>query len=106
MGSIASIEVEELSERIAAACRACGVLRLELFGSAARQGLDETTHDVDLLIELEPPAGVAYADAYFDLKEALEEVFGRPVELLSLASLSNPHFLEAIAPDRRLLYAA
>ena len=49
---------------------------------------------------------MGYADAYFGLKEELERLFGRPVDLVSLASLSNPYFIREIEASRRLLYAA
>lgn len=91
---------------IAALCRRFGVRRLELFGSAARPDFDPTASDVDLLVELEPPPGMGYADAYFGLKEELERHFGRPVDLVSLAALRNPYFIREIEASRRLLYAA
>lgn len=100
------LPVEIPRDRLEPICRRYGVRRLELFGSAARGDRDAAPRDVDLLIDLEPPPGVEYADAYFDLKAALEDLLGMPVELVSLASLRNPFFLEAIAADRRLLYAA
>jgi len=98
--------VEQRQSEIAALCRRFGVRRLELFGSAGRADFDPTASDVDLLVELEPPSGMGYADAYFGLKEELELLFARPVDLVSLASLSNPYFLREIEASRRLLYAA
>jgi hypothetical protein len=98
--------IEEKREQIEAACRKFGVERLELFGSASRGGFDPATSDLDFLVELEPPAGVGFADAFFGLQEELEQMFGRPVDLVSLRSLRNPYFLEGIATSRRLLYAA
>lgn len=99
-------EIEQRQFEIAALCRRFGVRRLELFGSAARPDFDERASDVDLLVELEPPAEMGYADAYFGLKEELERLFARPVDLVSLASLSNPYFIREIEASRRLLYAA
>ena len=98
--------VEQRQSEIAALCRRFGVRRLELFGSAARADFDPKSSDVDLLLELEPPPGLGYVDAYFGLKEELERLFGRPVDLVSLASLRNPYFIREIEASRRLLYAA
>ena len=56
-----------------------GVKRVALFGSAARDELD-TTSDVDVLVEFEGPATFA---AYMDLKFYLEDLLGRPVDLVT-----------------------
>ena len=45
-------------------------------------------------------------DAYFGLKEDLEALFGRPVDLVSTAALENPYFAESVASTSRELYAA
>lgn len=87
-------------------CRRYGVRRLELFGSATGEAFDATKSDLDFLVEIEPPPGLGYADAYFGLREALEALFERPVDLVSLRAVRNPYFLEGIASSRRLLYAA
>ncbi len=98
--------IEQELPEIERLCRRFGVRRLELFGSAARDDFDEATSDLDLLVELEPPSGMGYSDAYFGFREAVAARFRRPVDLVSLRSLRNPYFIEAIAPSRRLLYAA
>lgn len=87
-------------------CRQYGATRLELFGSATGPAFDEASSDLDFLVELDPPSGLGPADAWFGLKEALERLFGRPVDLVSLGAVRNPYFLEAIAGSRRVLYAA
>ena len=58
--------------------------RLAVFGSAERgTDFDPARSDVDLLYEFEPMSPDAYVDSYFDLKEALERLFDRPVDLVS-----------------------
>ena len=47
-------EIARRSEEIAALCRSHGVVRLEIFGSAARgTDFDPSTSDVDFLVEYE-----------------------------------------------------
>ena len=53
------------------------VASLAVFGSAARDQLQENS-DVDVLVRFRGPAHV---DRYFDLKFHLEELLGRPVDL-------------------------
>jgi hypothetical protein len=47
-----------------------------------------------------------HADAYFGLRESLEALFGRSVDLVMTRAIRHPYFLEAIEPTRTLLYAA
>jgi uncharacterized protein len=87
-------------------CRRYRVRRLELFGSAAADQFDPQRSDVDFLVEFEPLAEGQHADAYFGLREALEALLSRPVDLVMTRAIRNPYFLEAIEPTRTLLYAA
>jgi predicted nucleotidyltransferase len=72
------------------AIRRFGVRSLGLFGSAAR-GEDSTASDLDFLVEFEHPT----FDAYMDLKEFLENLFARPVDLV-LARTLKPRLREPI----------
>jgi uncharacterized protein len=47
-----------------------------------------------------------HADAYFGLRESLELLLSRPIDLEMTKAIRNPYFLEAIEPARTLLYAA
>jgi predicted nucleotidyltransferase len=64
-----------------------GVRRLGLFGSFTR-GEPHAASDVDLLVEFEP--GRKSFDNYINLCFLLEELFERPVDLVTPESLS-PH---------------
>ncbi len=99
-------QVRARMPELTALCRRFGVRRLELFGSALRADFDPATSDLDFLLEIEPPTGLGYADAYFGLHEGLEQLFGRAVDLVSIGAVKNPHLLQAIERSRRSLYAA
>lgn len=86
-------------------CRRLGVRRLAVFGSAATSNFDPETSDVDFLVEFDDSVPSAF-DAYFGLKEELEILLGRPVDLVMPKSLENPHFAAAVERTRRELYAA
>jgi predicted nucleotidyltransferase len=98
--------VEAHRAEIKELCRHHGVRRLELFGSATSPGFDPNLSDVDFLVEFGELNDRPYADAYFGLAEALEALLGRPVDLVVTSAVTNPYFLEDIAPSRTLLYAA
>jgi len=87
-------------------CRRYRVRSLFLFGSAARGDFDPGRSDVDLLVEFEPMPAGGYADAYFGLREALEALFGRDVDLVTLTAVRNPYMKADIERTRTLLYAA
>ena len=56
-----------------------GAKHLSLFGSAARDEL-RAESDIDVLVEVERAATY---DGYFDLKEFLEQLLGRRVDLVT-----------------------
>jgi uncharacterized protein len=92
--------------QLAELCRRHHVRRLDVFGSAVRKDFDPASSDLDLLVEFEPLAPAQYAEAYFSFKEAVEALFGHPVDLITSSSVVNPYFLESLAASRELLYAA
>jgi hypothetical protein len=47
-----------------------------------------------------------YFDAYFALKEGLQQVLGRPVDVVVAASVRNPYFLRQLRSEAEPLYAA
>ncbi len=87
-------------------CKKYNVRRLEVFGSAVRNDYDPQRSDVDLLVKIEPQKTGSYFDDYFNLREGLESLLNRPVDLLSIDALDNPYFIERIANERETLYAA
>src|ERR1700758_3623052 len=75
-------DIGEKREALAAVCRRYGVARLEVFGSAARgAGFDPNRSGADFLVTFEPAARNDLA-AFADLKDALERLLGRPVDLV------------------------
>jgi len=76
-------------------CRRFGVQRLELFGSAV-EGCELPDSDLDFLVDFGSRPTPGYADAYFGLLEAHEELFKRPVDLVVASAIRNPYFLESV----------
>jgi len=97
--------IERHRDEVAALCRRAGARRLDAFGSAVRDDFDPATSDLDFLVEFDEVAPAGYAQAYFTLKEGLETLFGRPVDLVTGSSLANPYFRERITAERRNVYA-
>jgi predicted nucleotidyltransferase len=70
-----------------------GVRRLGLFGSVARSEATETS-DLDFLVDMEHKT----FDAYMDLKEFLEQLFGSKVDLVTKDAL-KPRLREPILKE-------
>ena len=87
-------------------CTRYGVRRLELFGSSATGGFDAGRSDLDFLVEFLPLEPGQHANAYFGLKEALEALFDRDVDLVMDSAVVNPYFREELDRTRTALYAA
>ncbi|MBR0653468.1 nucleotidyltransferase family protein [Plastoroseomonas arctica] len=87
-------------EALSDLCRRFGVETLDLFGSAATDRFDPLHSDVDLLVRFGPHAREhRYAEAFLSFHAALESLLGRPVDLLSEASIENPHLRAAIMAE-------
>jgi len=92
--------------RIAKLCRRYHVRRLDLFGSAARDDFDPGRSDVDFLVEFDESQGTPGLDAYLGLKGDLEKLLGRPVDLVTPETITNPYVRADIVRDRLTVYAA
>jgi predicted nucleotidyltransferase len=97
--------IEQRRSELIDLCRRSGARRLDVFGSAARGDFDPATSDLDFLVAFDDLPPSQYADAFFELKESLESLFGRPVDLLTEASLENPYFRERVYAERKPVYA-
>ncbi len=97
--------IEANREALAELCLRFHVDRLELFGSAATGDFREDS-DLNFLVEFRSVDSMTPADQYFGLLEALEELFGREIDLLTNRSLRNPYFISSVEKTRQLLYAA
>lgn len=98
--------VREQQAAVAEACRRYAVARLEIFGSAATGTFDPTRSDLDFLVALHPHQTLSRFEQYFGLREALQALFGCPVDLVMVDALRNPYFIDSVNATRQLLYAA
>lgn len=97
--------IEQHRDEIVALCKSIGARRLDAFGSAVRADFDLANSDLDFLVEFDDLPPAESADAYFSLRENLESLFGRSVDLITEGSLENPYFRDRIYAERKLVYA-
>jgi|SRR4051794_2947195 predicted nucleotidyltransferase len=85
--------------------RAAGVIALSLFGSVAR---DEATDksDIDIAVSLEDGimhSGLGYFGVMGHVKERLEEITGRSVDIVS-EPIQKPRLAREIERDRQIAF--
>lgn len=94
-------------EAINALCAEYGVERLEVFGSVMTDAFDPEHSDIDFIVEY--PEGYDFGlwlTRYFEFKERLESLLGRPVDLVMAGAMRKRHFIASANETRQLLYAA
>lgn len=99
-------DIADNLDALADICRRHGVTRLEIFGSAARGDFDPARSDTDFLVTFQPAVrnDIGVLD---DLKESLEELLGRPVDLVERETIeTSRNFIRrrAILREARTLY--
>jgi predicted nucleotidyltransferase len=105
-------EIGSRKEEIALLCRRLHVRRLhvrrlDVFGSASRgHDFDPLSSDVDFLVDFELNRQDDAFDAYFSLKEGLETLLNRPVDLVVEPALHNPFVRAEIERNRESVYGA
>ena len=95
--------IESNIERLRLLCHKHKVVQLFAFGSVLsnRFGADS---DIDLIVDFKDVDLREYADNYFSLKEELEKLFNRKVDLLEAQAIRNPFFKESLDQQKRLVY--
>jgi hypothetical protein len=79
------------------------VKELALFGSVLRDNFGPQS-DLDVLVSFEPDAPWTLWDLS-RMREELEELFGRKVDLIEQEGLENPFLRHAILTTKRVIYS-
>lgn len=97
--------IDETREQVSELCERYGVKELYVFGSVLRE--DFTSHsDIDMAVVFSRTEVSGSFDQYFDFKDDLERLLGRPVDLVCLSSVRNSIFRRELDETKRLIYAA
>lgn len=84
-------------------CYLHNVEKIYLFGSAVTSNFTATS-DVDFLVKFKTMELSEYFQNYLNLKEKLEKLFGRNVDLLEVQTLKNPILKSAVNKSKKLIY--
>ena len=95
--------VEKNIEDLKMLCTMYNVEKMYLFGSALNSNFNKKS-DIDLLVKFKSFDLSKYFDNYMDLKERLEKLFGRQVDLVEEQTLRNPILINSINKSKELIY--
>ena len=97
------IDLAPFKSDIETICKELSLRRLDLIGSATRDDFaDESA--IDVLVTFEGDENLF--DRYFSLKERLEEVCKRKVDVIEERAIRDPFFKKAVNRDRVKVYGA
>ncbi len=85
-------------------CKNHMVKYLYAFGSSTTDKFDFKNSDIDLLVEIEDPDPIERGEKLISLWDNFEQFFHRKVDLLTYASIRNPHLRNNINSTKILLY--
>lgn len=85
-------------------CSKYKVKRLYFFGSSLTNRFDQTTSDVDVLVEMLPMKPIQRGQRLTQFWLELEKLFARKVDLLTPNSLHNPFLIQEINNTKQLFY--
>lgn len=85
-------------------CKSHSVKYLYAFGSATNPNFDPNNSDIDLLVDIDEPDPLTRGEKLLSLWNALEDFFGRRVDLLTESALKNPYLRKSIRATQVLIY--
>ena len=97
--------IEMNIDKIIELCRKFHVRKLWVFGSILTSRFNDRS-DVDLCVDFDRNKIdlLDYADNFFDFQYALEDIFGRRVDITEDTAVRNPYFREELDETRKLIY--
>ncbi len=97
-------EIDISESQLAELCRKWKVTELSLFGSILRDDFGPDS-DIDVLVVFQPDAPWSLWDL-LDMREELQDLFGRTIDLVEKEALRNPFRRYEILKNHKVLYAA
>ncbi|MDK3157899.1 nucleotidyltransferase domain-containing protein [Kamptonema cortianum] len=97
------VDLEKYGPAVTRLCVEKPIRRLGLFGSALTNRFREDS-DIDILVAFDESQEIDYFDEYFDLKDRLENIFQRKVDLVVEKKFRNPYFQRAVDSGKKIIY--
>ncbi|MCF7873863.1 MAG: nucleotidyltransferase domain-containing protein [Candidatus Omnitrophica bacterium] len=98
------LNIKNYENKIKEICNKLHIKKLALFGSATTDEFSPKS-DIDILVEFDIQRNKNLFNAYFALKEELENLFQRSVDIVVEHSIKNPYLKQTINSTRKTVYA-
>lgn len=95
--------LETYRDQILRLCQNHKVKSLYSFGSVNSTKYTKDS-DVDLMVDFDTTDPFEYADCYFELKFALEQILSRSIDLRENKAIKNPYLRASIDKSKVLIY--
>ena len=99
------LNIKFYEEKIKKVCLELHLKRLDLFGSAVTEQFGPDS-DLDVIVEFKRNEINNLFDNYFALKERLQNIFHRKIDIIIDGSVKNPYLKASISQTRKNVYAA
>ncbi|MCX2678549.1 nucleotidyltransferase domain-containing protein [Galbibacter sp. EGI 63066] len=94
---------EENINRIKKLCKQYKVRTFSAFGSVTRDDFNDDS-DIDFVVDFEENDPFKYTDLYFQLKEKLEKLLKRQIDLIEVRGIKNQFFKKELDATKILIY--
>lgn len=90
-------------ERIKQICKEYRVKNFSVFGSVLTDNFSSDS-DIDFVVDFDEKDPFKYTDLYFQLKEELEQLLKRQIDLIEERGIKNPFFRKEIDQSKVVIY--
>lgn len=90
-------------DKIVELCRNLPVKQLWLFGSVLTEEFSGSS-DIDVLVTMDDEESIDRFDLYFHLKEKLEDIFNRTIDLVINKKFNNTIFQASLDLTKKIVY--
>jgi len=94
---------EKNIERIKQLCNKYRVKKCSVFGSVLTEDFSSNS-DIDFVVDFDENDPIKYTDLYFRLKNSLEQIFKRQIDLIEERGIKNPFFKKEIDKSKVVIY--
>jgi predicted nucleotidyltransferase len=90
-------------EQIKEICKKYKVKNFFVFGSVLTDSFSPNS-DIDFIVDFEEKDPIKYTDLYFKLKDKLEKILNRQIDLIEDRAIKNSFFRNEINQSKVLIY--
>lgn len=90
-------------EQIKLLCKEHRVKSFSVFGSVLTDNFSADS-DIDFVVDFDEKDPIKYTDLYFQLKDKLELILKRQIDLIEERGIKNPFFRKEIEESKVLIY--